>query len=425
MQVADAGASIWSYPEDGSPMTKVPGWVLVLALAGGCYRSALVSPEVLRAVRAPLGDSVALETLDERKVALGPRSLLRARLLTGETTPWFTAAFLLISPEGLVRDPAARMSEVHKAWVHGLTPDQLAQLRALAPPGGVLVQESLPPALVTAPSPEAFRAWVGAFARQAPPPDRSSVLWSFELGPRRVVGFADHVAPMYVGLPTDGLATLAAESTIAPGIRWREVQAIEVESLAPTRTALAVPATLVLAGLMLRGPAAGDAYPAGVVWKASPDRRLFSAASGRRSTFRVVVSGAALAGRAGDAQAGLGLGARFLDFLELLYVARRAHRPAGSPGARDVTSHGLCFGFHLDGDGDARLALQVALEVSGAAGGQRSILLRWGPRFGLPGRSFVSLLPLSLQNAWTTEAPGRPAFQRTAMLHGVELGVTF
>ena len=396
-----------------------------LASLGGCHRSALVPPEAFRAVRAQLGESIALQTIGDGKLALGPRSLVRARLRTGEVTPWFTAAFLLVSPEGLIREPAARLSEVQKAWAEGLAPDQMKRLRALAPPGALVIQQSPRVVFVTARSPETFRAWVSAFAQQEPPTDRRTVMWTFQVPPRRLLGFGGYVAPLDVRLPGRALATAAAGATIAPGIRWREVQAIEVESLAPTRSALLLPLTLGLGGLALRGPTEGDASSLGLIWQKPPERRLFSPTSSRRSTVRFVTSATALAARRGDLQAGLGLGIRVADFLELLYLARRTHSPAGAPAAGDGISHGGGLGFHIDGDGDRRFAFQVALEINALPGGPLATMFRWGPRLGLPWQSFVSLHPLTIQSAWIAATADRPGSQWTVLLHGIELGFAF
>jgi hypothetical protein len=344
------------------------GWIVVAALATGCYTTRTVATAELPRLHQPVaGDGMAVRTTSSSRARLGPRSWLRLRNHQGEWTDWLRGQDVRVDGDGIWiarRDGVWAPQLVGWPWHEVATAEvqnmSVTQLAAAAGAGaglGLL----LAPFAVAGVYTSAMRGYDGPPAGEAP----------------------------------------SSEPT------WREA-ALAASEHDP-----------------LRPPGDWAASPAGPASRHAP--HLFSASVRRRSLVSVTAAASVDvdASRGALVLEGGSAGVRLWNAIELgaggLHLARR------TAGRWDSTF--VAFGrggLVLPLDAGRRVKLPLTLDVgAGGHGVGRYVALRWGLRVRLPDHWYLGIQPLT--GTWVSWDPrGRFAGQpRWTMTSGLELGRSF
>lgn len=410
---------------------KAPPAALLAAtwLLGGCYFTSQVPPATLRAAGDGLIGPRLLRGPDETAL-LEPGTMVRARLHGGSYTGWVEAGALRTSAEGLLLGEPLRVAEVRALEVSDLDKREVQLLHETAPAGGSVGQSWRFSGRyqLKAPAPDAF-AWARRFAERATAEGKAGGTWRMERG--MLADIFDERAPVDAG---DLMDVRDPGAAFAPGIRWRDVDQLELRSLSPEFSALTVPLwPLAVAFLALDGvesrrmTSATDGEPEGTLpmltWNDPAARPLFTGRARRRAVVQPLATLDAQATPGGDLASGLSVGARFRNFYEMAVVGRGlALNGAGQ--RTGLLTAGFFMGLHVDGElAETGLAFALGAEVTGNASGATAVQLKWGPRLALGGGLFLTVSPFNVAGL-SLPGPDGQNSTVTRVVSSLELGGT-
>jgi len=419
-----------------------PAAMGVSILATGCYATTEIPTRQIASIQQPLSAPQKVGG-DAR---LGPNSEIRARLNDGSVTPWVPASTLAVAKDGLVSGRSFPLAAATDAMIAQPGPGAAEMLAAVAPPGAEVTPTDAGELHLHVSDPHVLLPWVTAYvtgaARLRQLPD-----WIAFMGPHRRWASDWLPAERFVAVAPASYGMLR----VAEGIPWRNVAALEVHNLEPIRTTFAIMGAPVAAAVMMVSVAAaaaavanGDdptpalelgaataavtekaaesadadadthgapvrslaANPAVLVTTEGPAGTLaatplFTGAARRRDVIKFVFAGEAGLTTDGFGTGGVGAGLRLGDFVELTARLRllpfddRPANPQTGSAAINLL-YGGRLAFHVDGDGDRRLAFVMGGELvggtmpDGTSLTQGSLFL--GPRVGLTEKTFASLL---------------------------------
>ncbi len=275
-------------------LTILPGLLLT---AAGCFSQQVVSAIGLEGLAAQQpAPRLALRGKTGSEVLVGPRSHVRFVRANGTYTPWMRAADLWINEEGVLVRHHYPLEQLHEIQIAGLAPEELSLLVQSAPAGGTALPLSQDTVVLRAEG-EGLAKWVRSFvvalARQRLPEvfqrfryDLTLLLnhdpaerCKFFVRDLRQMGRGDILGRWGVAVRDDELFFMDGRDLLRvldkgidllDGLRFSDLQAMEVEHYESRKTAVAVGKAALAAVTVTAAVAASVALRADIVKLAEP-----------------------------------------------------------------------------------------------------------------------------------------------------------
>jgi hypothetical protein len=377
--------------------------LLMVVWSTGCYSTGVLAPQTLRSLGTGLSGPRLVG--DHHGSALvEPGAMVRARLSDGGHSGWFEAGGLRVSPEGLKLGDPLRLAEVSAVMVSDLDEREVQLLHETAPAGASVQHWRFSTDYrLRAPAAEAVD-WARRYAARAVAEGKAGGTFRLSRGNRLI----DDPPPVTVRNLVEATGPTAA---FGPGLRWQEIEALEVRAFDPLLSAMTVPLfPFVLLGVALDEDHAnramsstegdGEGYHPTLTWNDPAGEPLFTGRARRRAIVQPLATADVQTSWSGDAAAGATVGLRFCNFYELGVVTRALSlRAARADGSRaNALAFGALLGLHIDPAADGRYAFALGVEIVGARApvAATQVELAWGPRFGLPRGLFLTVSPLNV-----------------------------
>ncbi len=390
------------------------GHGVLLALGAAlcsCYTTQTVSGEELRRLGHSLDDVRVLRDEQGQPTLLDGASLVQATIQNEGGTDWVPATSILVSSEALYFEHGTPTESVASATVWNISEEASRTLASMAPPGGTLKPSGRSYVLTTTPGHQVL-PWAARFVSTQSQAGLPGGRWRFSARFRTLpaLGRLSPTSERRFRVPTSELreALPSYEGMVfATGARWPQVSGVDVNSLDPFMSAMAVPLfpLALLAGPEHDGrekPGSLDDEDSLKLILPSPDqtaRPLFSWNGKRRGYLKLLVAADGAATWSGDLLSSVQLGLRMRRFFEFSAMLRQVWPREQATGfARPASLAGVAMGLHIDRDGDPRFALYAGVEILPAlrepSSGMASLAI--GPRIGLVSGLWASLVPLGL-----------------------------
>lgn len=381
-----------------------------------------------------------ITSIQGEHVEVDGQMLVRVTLADGGSSDWVSAGDLSTSKEAIFFEAGISRREIASVTVSNLSLAQIDRLRALSPPGGRLTPEPKRDGesyRLEVTSPVDLIPWISRFVVQQRSHDEPEGLWSFERQRRSFLDSSKRNQRTF-SVSFSRLATSVSaddQVLITRGAPWDQVQSVEINTMDPFYSALAIP--LFPVALLFSSKNQGRA-PEGLysivatstkeAWlvDAQSVQPLYSLQGRRRAIVKVIGGVDGGASSKGDWFSSATVGVRLWKMLDCAFVARELSLSPGASGTRRNAHRvlGAAGGLHIDADGDPRFAFHFGFEILESRTARMTSLVL-GPRFGFRNAPLYLALPLGVTSTCRPNALGACVGEDTSVYISAQVGFAY